>query len=170
MKNLKKVIQKFFLICVYLIIMVNLQSCLSTAIPKIFNFAGRDLSKQIYEEARKSTEEAISNKIIENGKKDFSSIEPIVGIGVEISVEYDPYSYPYCDKVYENVPEIQRGLEICKSIRNAETCELYYTQETDNKAFEFYVFLHDQGRDVYLISNLLDYSLFVNGKCRLRTK
>lgn len=169
MNNSKKIIN-YMVICIfYFSITLTLQSCLPTAIPKILKFAGRESSKQTYEEERKSTQSAIELEITQGEIIDFSSVKPYARTDIGVSVDYDPFAYPYCDEVYENVPEGQRPKEICEFIPNGDTCEMYEIWETENNAFEYFVFRHDKGYAVFLVSNLLDYLLNVNGKCRLRT-
>lgn len=130
----------------------------------------RDLSKSQYKNSQEATRTAIIEEAISDGKKDFASVKPYTGITFEVTVNGDPFSYPYCDEIYENVPiTATHPLEVCKEIRKTESCEYSYSEKSDITGFDFVIYDYDSGSEAYLMNNILDYWLYINGKCRLRS-
>lgn len=129
----------------------------------------REINQTNFENSLEATKVALIEKANSEGIKDFASIKPYPGNSFEVSVDYEPSTYPYCDEIYKNVPEsAKHPLEVCRKLRNAETCEYSYSQKSDLPGFEFAVYTYDEGSDVYLFNGVIDYWIYLNGMCRLR--
>ena len=150
--------------------MLTQQACFLSWFARAFNYAARDTQQNSYPKAIELTKTAIIEEVTAGGKKDFFSIEPYQDMFFSVSVDHNPFSYPFCDEIYDNVPpEAYHPLDVCRALRNAETCEYSYSKNTDS-SFRFSVYSHDEGLEVYLMNAVLEFWLYVNGECRLRAQ